>query len=247
MDYLIIGIFGFFIGILSGLFGFGGSSISTPILRGVLGIQPYLALASPFPMTLFSSIISVFNYQKKQLIDWRMSIKLAITVIPGSILGAYVTGFISGSALMYLTAVFLAYISIQMVRNKQVISIPHPERYILPLGFLIGFVSGMLANGGGILIVPLLLMLGVDIKRAVATSMAVVFFAVTPAIAVHWWLGHINWWISLALILGSVPGAYLGSRMVLNIDKRTLRKWYGIFVFVMAVYLALYELIFDRA
>ncbi len=240
--YLVVGIFGFVIGIFSGLFGFGGSSVSTPILRGILGVPAYLALASPFPMTLFSSFVSVHNYQKDKLVDWDMVAKLALTVIPGSIIGAYLTKYIPGAVLMYLTSAFLVYIAIEMIRKDGLnYKFNFSRTYVLPLGFLIGLVSGMLANGGGLLIVPLLILLGVDIKRAVATSMGVVFLAVTPSIVVHWWLGHINWWISLALILGVAPGSYIGSRLMVSVDKSGFKRWYGIFLGVMAVYLVFYE------
>lgn len=106
---------GFLIGMLSGMFGFGGSSISTPLLRVLFYIPPYYALASPFPMTIASSSVASIKYYRESLIDWSIVTNVLIFMIPGSILGAYLTRFISGKILMLLTAIFLFHISIRFI------------------------------------------------------------------------------------------------------------------------------------
>ncbi len=235
---------GIFIGLLGGMFGFGGSAISTPILRVFFLIPPYIALASPLPMTLVSSSIAVKRYHGEGLVDWKMAERMLLVLIPGSLLGAYATKYIGGKALMLLTAIFLVYISIKlMVAERRKIRVEKRLWVILLAGFTIGFVSGMLANGGGILMVPVLLLLGMGIKRAIGTSMALVLFVAVPSILVHWYLGHIDWLITLALTIGAIPGAYLGAWITVRADKDKLRRIYGIFLLLFAAYFALFELL----
>lgn len=238
--YLVVA--GIFIGLLGGMFGFGGSSISTPILRVFFLIPPYFALASPLPMTLVSSSIALKRYQEEKLVDWKIVEKMLLVVLPGSFIGAYATKYISGKALMLLTAVFLVYISVRLMFSEKKRKMEKRTWIILLAGFVIGLLSGMLANGGGILMVPILLLLGMSIKRAIGTSVAMVLFAAIPSILVHWYLGHIDWLITLGLTIGAIPGAYLGAWITVNVDKKKLRRIYGIFLLLFSIYFAIFEL-----
>ncbi len=244
VGFLWLVLAGVFVGLLGGMFGFGGSSISTPILRVAFYIPPYLSLASPLPMTLVSSSIALKKYQGENLVDWKIVEKMLVVIIPTSFAGAYLTKYLSGKILMLLTAAFLVYIAIRLMlsRNKRR-RVEHRLWVILLAGAFIGFLSGMLANGGGILMVPILLLLGMNIKKAIGTSVAMVLFAAIPSILVHWYLGHIDWLITLALTLGAIPGAYLGAWITVRADKDRLRKIYGIFLLLFSVYFALFEIL----
>ncbi len=234
---------GVFVGVLGGMFGFGGSSLSTPVLRIFFNIPAYLALASPLPMTLLSSSVAAYRYQKEDMIDWGVAKKMLVVLVPGSFLGAYVTKYVSGQMLMLLTALFLLYVAIRFILPRKEKKETVASTWVVLLaGFAIGFVSGLLANGGGIFVVPVLVLLGMGIKRAIGTSMAMVFFTAIPSILVHWYLGHIDWVITLALTIGAIPGAYLGSWLTVNMNRERLQKIYGVFLLVFAVYFAITEI-----
>jgi len=240
--YLIIA--GVFIGLLGGMFGFGGSALSTPVLRIFFLTPPFLALASPLPMTLVSSSIALKRYYDEKLVDWKMVEKMLLVILPGSFIGAYATAYISGKILMILTAAFLVYVAVRlMISGNRKRKMEKRMWVILLAGFVIGLLSGLLANGGGILMVPILLILGMSIKRAIGTSVAVVVFAAVPSILVHWYLGHIDWLITLGLTIGAIPGAYLGAWITVNADKKKLRRIYGIFLLLFSIYFAIFEIL----
>jgi len=244
LSFVLFVLTGVLVGFLGGMFGFGGSSISTPILRVLFLVPPYFALASPLPMTLLSASIATKKYMKEGFVDWQLVRDMMIVVIPGSFLGAYLTRYIDGKLLMLLTAIFLVYVSVRFIASREENKRKRASLYlVLLLGFLIGLVSGMLANGGGILIVPLLVLLGEEIKRAIGTSMALVLIVAIPSILVHWYLGHIDWLLTLALSLGALPGAYLGSCITIRIEKENLRRLYGAFLLLFSLYFALFEII----
>ena len=68
-------------GFCSGLFGLGGSSIGTPILR-LLGLPALIALASPLPLTFPSAIGGAIAYQKDRLIHWRIAVLTRLNKYP---------------------------------------------------------------------------------------------------------------------------------------------------------------------
>ena len=241
--FLLLILAGVFVGLMGGMFGFGGSSLSTPILRIFFSIPPYFALASPLPMTLISSAVATSRYQKEQFVDWNSVKKMLIVMIPASAAGAYLTAYVSGKVLMIITAVFLVYVAIRFIIPEKADSKELKRSvYIFISGALIGFLSGLLANGGGIFVVPILVLLGMKIKKAIGTSIAMVFFAAVPSLLVHWYLGHINWLITLALTIGAFPGAYTGAYITVRVPREKLKKMYGLFLLLFAIYFALFEI-----
>lgn len=235
---------GFLIGLLSGMFGFGGSSISTPLLRIFFSIPPYYALASPLPMSLISSTVASARYYKENLIEWKVVRNLLLFIVPGSVLGAYLTRYISGKLLMLLTAIFLFFISLRFILRRDVTIRKVEKRYLIaPAGFFIGFISGLLANGGGIFVVPVLFLLGMNLKKAIASSLVVVLLGAIPSIIVHAYLGHINWLLSLFLTIGAIPSSYIGASLTVKMDRAKLQFFYGLFLLFFSIYFGIFEII----
>jgi len=239
---VLIVITGTFVGLLGGMFGFGGSSITTPLLRIIFLVPPYQALASPLPMTLLSSSISTKKYHTAECVEWDIVKKMVIVMVIGSFLGAYATKYMGGKILMLLTAIFLMYMALRLIFSWRMNIKSISKLKVMIAGFFIGLLSGMLANGGGILIVPILMLLGLDIKKAIGTSVAIVFFVAIPSILVHWYLGHIDWWLTLLLSIGTIPGAYGGAHITIKMEKDKVRKLYGIFILLFALYFAIFEI-----
>jgi uncharacterized membrane protein YfcA len=108
-----------------------------------------------------------------------------------------------------------------------------------------GFVSGLLGVGGGIVMVPAFTAwIGMPLKRALGTSLAIIAVLVIPSTIVHALLGHIDWAIFLVLTLGVIPGARIGARLALGAQERTLRLAVGSFLLVIAVVYGARELSF---
>jgi uncharacterized protein len=103
--------------------------------------------------------------------------------------------------------------------------------------------TGLLANGGGFLLVPLyLLVFGLRMRQAVGTSLLVIVFLAIPTLATHWALGHIDWAISGALALGLVPASFIASRYAHTVEGPTLRRCFGVFLVVTGVAFTAYRL-----
>jgi uncharacterized membrane protein YfcA len=96
--------------------------------------------------------------------------------------------------------------------------------------------TGLLANGGGFLLVPLfVVLLGLSAGMAAGTSMVAVGALTIPTLAMHTALGHVDWALAIALMVGVLPGSYLGASMSHRIPSRRARQVFGAVLIVFAI------------
>ncbi|HET9496878.1 MAG TPA: sulfite exporter TauE/SafE family protein [Candidatus Limnocylindria bacterium] len=116
----------------------------------------------------------------------------------------------------------------------------------LVLGGLIGLGSGVLSGifgiGGGLVIVPgLIVLLGMTIKQAAGTSLAALLLPVGILGALEYWrAGHIDVRIAVVLALGLLIGAFFGARLALGLPNELVQRAFGVLLVVVGVRLALF-------
>lgn len=255
IDVVVVILLGVAIGIFSGLFGVGGSSISTPLLRLALNTSPFIALASPLPVTLPTALSGSIVYRREGLINGR-AVKWTIAGgLPTVVAGSLLTSRVSAYWLMFLVAASVVFVGIQLFRSRspaeidgQVPTDPrwdHPSaRLLMAVAAVVGLLSGLLANGGGFLLVPVFVLLfGARLREAAATSLPCVAAMAVPGTITHAYLGHVDWLLSLELSVGVLPATYLGAQISLWLRKVRLRKPFGVFMVVFGVYFFFRELL----
>jgi uncharacterized membrane protein YfcA len=221
---------GMAVGFLSGAFGKGGSAIATPLLH-LLGVPAIVAIASPLPATIPSSLLASRVYGSAGNIDRRVvRIGLPIGLLL-TLAGAILTRWVPGGPLVVLTDVLVLACAIRILVGHAV-TVERPERAtvvrILVVVGAVGFVSGLLGNSGGFLLAPLFIsVLGLPVHRALGTSLVLATCLAVPGTVVHAWLGHIDWSLTLAFGLASVPAATAGARIALRTHARPLALAYG--------------------
>jgi uncharacterized membrane protein YfcA len=243
MTIFITALIGVLVGFSSGLFGIGGSMFATPLLRMFAGLAPLLALASPMPAILPSSISGSVIYNRNNLIEWRVARISILCGAPLVVAGAWVTQFVSGTALMILTGVFLLYVGVTFLIRGWLLrerpdesTIQHTGR-IITISLFAGFLAGFLAIGGGIVFVPAYVrVLRMPVKRALATSLLCVGAFAIPGTIMHAALGHIDWLTVLILTITVIPLSNLGARAAVKLRSRTIERIYGIVVLAFAVW-----------
>ena len=114
-DAVTVGL-GFAIGVLSGLFGVGGSSIATPLLRVVLDTPSLIALASPLPATFPTAATGLAAYSREGLVNRRAVIWSVAGGLPAVVVGALLTRWVPGHWLMVLIALAVAGVGVEMLR-----------------------------------------------------------------------------------------------------------------------------------
>ncbi len=101
--------------------------------------------------------------------------------------------------------------------------------------FGVGLLTGLLANGGGFLLVPVfVLVLGLTAIEAAGTSMLVVGILTVPTLIVHWALGHIDWVVAGAFAAGLIPAAAVGARVSQHLSPARARAAFGTMLVVFA-------------
>ena len=232
-------------GFISAFFGIGGSSIDTPLLRIFLHLPPYLALASPLPAALLTTLVALLTYWKKQLVDFRVFRWSILGGLPGMILGASLSRFFSGQILMLITAGVLFLVGVNFILKKLTASGKEikkgyrvvPAAYITGAVFVLSALSGILANGGGLFLIPAyVLLFRMEMKKAIATSLLTVGVMILPAYLIHYRLGHIDPSVSSAMALGVIPMAYLGAKLDLKTKSSTIQLLFGLMLVVFSVY-----------
>jgi len=99
-----------------------------------------------------------------------------------------------------------------------------PLVYSLVIGLIAGLIAGVVGVGGGFIIVPFCVAyLGFSLKRAAGTSLVAISLIAIPGIVAHAWLGHIAWLYGVALMIGAIPGAQLGSWLIARLPERPMR------------------------
>ncbi|MFM6973744.1 MAG: sulfite exporter TauE/SafE family protein [Agromyces sp.] len=109
---------------------------------------------------------------------------------------------------------------------------------LIAVGLGAGFLSGLFGIGGGIIIVPLLVMLGFDIKKASAVSLGAVLIISIVGVTSYAGFGQVDWLLAAFLAIGSVTGAQIGSRLLNRLPARAVQLFFAVFLVAVAVSLA---------
>lgn len=254
-DAIVAVLLGAAIGVFSGLFGVGGSSVSTPLLRVTLNTAPLIAIGSPLPVTLPTALSGSIVYQREGLINARVVRWTVAGGVPTVVGGSLLTAVVSPHWLLFLVAASVVFVGAQLFRSQapalvagQTLSDPRWQQPSAPLLVLlaatIGFLSGLLANGGGFLLVPaFVLLFGARVREAAATSLPCVAAMAVPGTITHAVLGHIDWLLALELSIGVIPSTYLGARLSIWLRRRQLRKPFGVFMVAFGMYFFVRELL----
>jgi len=246
---------GVVIGVLSGLFGVGGSSISTPFLRILLHTPRLTALGSPLPVTIPTAIVGGYAYHRQGFVNWRVVRLVVIGGVPAVLAGSLLTKWVPAEGLMFLIAGAVFVIGVQMLARgtpapagraaaQAVAGWPQrPTLFVLGMGVVVGVLSGLLANGGGFLLVPAFVVLGARVREAAATSLPCVALLAVPGTVSHAALGHIDGVLALKLTAGVIPATFLGSYLSLRFRSVRMRRPFGIFLSIFGLYFFARELL----
>lgn len=229
------------VGVLFGVFGVGGSSIATPLLA-VLGVPGVVAVASPLPATIGASLVGAQAYLRERECDCKVAVWSLAGGVPGTIAGALLSRVIGGRALLIVSGLVLGLVGARVLRpvtddQRRSGESRRTARVVVTAAVAIGVFTGLLANGGGFLLVPLyLVVLGLGMRQSAATSLVVIAGLSVPTLATHWALGHVDWPVAGAFAAGAIPGALVGSRAAHRVAGDSVRKALGTLLVGFAVY-----------
>ncbi|HYF45867.1 MAG TPA: sulfite exporter TauE/SafE family protein, partial [Acidimicrobiales bacterium] len=207
------------IGLLYGLFGVG-SAFATPVLAAI-GVPGLAAVVAPLPALLPGSAAGALTYARRGQVDCRFAGWAVLGAVPASVVGAALSHRLGGELLVTASAVVLLLVGVRVLRPAKgglrslEVGAARRANPVLVVGVAagVGLLAGLLANGGGFLLVPTFIVLfGLDTPEAAGTSLTVAAAVTVPTLVTHALLGDIVWAVTLPFALGIVPGTVVGAR-----------------------------------
>jgi len=229
------------IGLVLSLFAAGGGMIAVPLLSFGVGMPLKQAVATSLIIVACISLVALLQKKRWQLIEWRLHRFFAIGGMIGGFLGASIGLHITDKIQAIIFAVLVLFVAWWMNSGlMQKISAhakttPCDCRYSMLAGVGTGLVTGLLGVGGGFLIVPLLLMLGVaNYQSAVAHSLILIISSSLVAALRYTESLDIAWHPTLLIVVLAAVGTWLGSLIADKYSSKYLQKAFSLMLTIMA-------------
>jgi hypothetical protein len=227
----LLALSGFFVGLLVGLTGVGGGSLMTPLLMLIFGIQATTAVGTDLLYAAATKSGGTLVHHRRGTIDWQVTRRLATGSIPAAIIALavlYKLGVV-GSASPPLITIVLAGVLILtamcVISHRQLRMLTATRgsesdpRHVAALTIIAGLVLGVLVTlssiGAGAIGMTALVLLypRTPIAKLVGSDIAHAVPLTLICGIGHWLLGSVNWLLLSSLLIGSLPGIYVGSHL----------------------------------
>ncbi|NOJ61352.1 sulfite exporter TauE/SafE family protein [Arthrobacter sp. 260] len=237
---------GLAVGILLGLVGAGGSIIAVPALVYGVGMSTGEAIPTSLLVVGMASVTALLP-RLRAGINWPVVGLVGAAGIPAAWGGAAVSTMLNPDLLMLFFAVIMMVAGIRMLGSVTETAgscSSGPRRSFrtcapkaLAVGLLIGFLTGLLGVGGGFLLTPALtLFLGLGLKQAVGSSLAIIAINSAAGFSAHAVGFTIDWPLVLAFALPAILGSLIASRLAALLPERILRVSFAILIFTVAAW-----------
>ena len=259
---------GVFVGVMSGLLGVGGGTIMVPIFRLAFGMSPLASTATSLFAIIPTSISGVVAHARAKTCVPKLGLALGVGGAVMSPMGVWLASVSPGWLVICVAAIVIGFSAFKMFKkavkcaptpragraggNVQAASAKAvPDQPVLSrkqylqgacIGLIAGLASGYVGVGGGFIMVPLMLaVLDIPMSLASGTSLIAITILAIPGVIEQGLLGNIDYLAGIAIVVGSIPGALVGARLVRVVPERQLRFIFGGFLLVAAVMLMLNE------
>ncbi|QXP94825.1 sulfite exporter TauE/SafE family protein [Methylococcus capsulatus] len=245
------------IGLLLGLLGGGGSVLMVPMLVYVAGFGPKEAITTSLVVVCLTSLTALAGHIRDGRVCWKMGAVFGLAGMAGAYGGGRTAAALPGGILLILFGLVMLATAVAMLRGRRGDAVPPGRAPQCPLrlpvlavlfdGGMVGALTGLVGAGGGFMVVPALNLLGrLPMHAAVATSLMVV--AMNSLAALLGYGGHVQVRYDLAgpIAGAAVGGSVVGGWLAARVGGTTLRRMFGGFVALIAVFLLYRELTPER-
>ncbi len=241
---------GLLAGVITGLVGGSAALVVTPFMTGFLGADAFWAIGLALATDVFASAASTITYARQGYVKFRRSFLMVIFAALGSIIGTYISTLVDNSALSSAAAFLTLLMGLKFIlsANKEDVKEkvdqkdPKVEQIINVLvGLFLGTFCGFIGAGGGMMILAVLtIVLGYELKEAVATSVLIMTFtALTGSVAHFIKAGDFPIGIIFISGISSIVGAYIGASFVSKTEDSKIKRIVGVIliaIFIMTIF-----------
>ncbi len=242
LNYIVAGAL---VGALVGLTGVGGGSLMTPLLVFLFGFSPSVAVGTDLLFAALTKSVGVIvHHNSHRSVNWKVASRLSFGSLPAAIIsivilkryetmGADLNRTIT--LVLGVALILTAWAILIKPRAREVeLKLPRSTARFLGrwrrlatiiVGSILGFLVTFSSVGAGALGTVSLLLLypALPAVKVVGTDLAYAIPLATVAGLGHWYIGNIDWLLLLTLLIGSVPGIWVGSHISAKIPERILR------------------------
>ncbi|MDP1975237.1 MAG: sulfite exporter TauE/SafE family protein [Alphaproteobacteria bacterium] len=255
-------------GFILGLIGAGGSILTIPILVYFFNIKPIIATSYSLIIVGIAALVGGIRYWQHKQVNIHAAIIFAIPAmltifitrtylvhyLPDPFLTIHTLTINNDLFIMLLFASLMILASIFMLKPHKImlISTTKTTRYKKIIRFInliscssgIGFLSGLIGTGGGFLIIPTLIgIFKLNVKEAIGTSLTIIAFNSLIGFSGDLIVGiDLNWTLIAYFLSFTLLGIWIGTSMSKGIKAENLRKLFGYFTLVIAIYVITKEL-----
>jgi uncharacterized protein len=241
MDPVLVA-FGLGVGVLVGMTGIGGGSLMTPLLILAFGVNPLTAVGTDLAYAAVTKTVGGYKHWRQRTVDLQLSAWMAVGSVPAAVGGVYLLNLIEraygrdfddflltllAAALLLCGAATLARAFLKRFHQRERSEFPLERRHkvgAITLGLFVGFVLGVTSAGSGALIaVGLILIFRLVPTRVVGTDVFHAAILLWAAAAAHIVSGNVDFGLAGNILLGSVPGVWLGSHWSVRVPVPVLR------------------------
>ncbi|MEC4985190.1 MAG: sulfite exporter TauE/SafE family protein [Oscillatoria sp. PMC 1068.18] len=243
-NWWLLGIGGLISGLLAGLLGIGGGTVLVPLLVASGYLYDYAVGTSSLAIVLTALSGTIQNWRMGN-IKFQRLIYLGLPAIFTAQLGAWLVVQLPNYfkevafGILLLVNIFLIGLKKRLVDNEN----GEINRKLNPLiaqigtGALAGLLAGLFGVGGGVILVPLqMLLLGEKIKVAIQTSLGVVVITSISAATGHAYQGNVLVWVGILLGLGGLVGAQFSTRFLPKIPDQIVSLLFRMLLVILAIY-----------
>ena len=247
MDPAIV-LFGLGVGVMVGLTGMGGGSLMTPLLILVFGVKPVTAVGTDLAYAAVTKTVGGYKHFRQRTVDMRLSSWMAIGSVPAALAGVYLLDLLEHaygarfakvlrallSAALLVTGVAVLVMALFLPklvdRERETVELERRHKVsAVVIGAFVGLVLGVTSAGSGALIaVALILAFRLVPRRVVGTDVFHAAILLWAAAAAHLVAGNIDFALAGTILVGSVPGVWIGSHWSVRLPVGALRAALGI-------------------
>jgi len=250
-EYVLVG---FIVGMCIAYSGVGAGALTTPLLVLFLGIGTDVAIGSDLLFALGTKLVAMIAHVQRRNVQPSVLWRLSLGGLPGAIVGVTISAHLHRvldihqleHTLRIAVAAALLLSAAVIFFNRRLAAdaangTPNnlPTLPIAAIGFFVGLTVSITSIGAGSLTLPLLLLVvpSIALRRLVGTDVAFAIVVLIPSLIGHFTIGDVNIKLAGMLLVGSVPGVFVGSHLVTRLPEQWFRGALATVLVVVAFFL----------
>ena len=235
---------GLVMGVLIGLTGMGGGALMTPFLI-LVGVRPSVAVGTDLFQMMFTKSFGAWQHHRQGTVNYRLVFLLALGSLPAALVGVallvvlrdyfdvsmdvFLTRMLGGVLTLVGVVLLLRLLFLRWFARRQSpgfgLALNGKKAFQLTaIGAAVGLLVGLTSVGSGTLfIVMLTILFPMSMRNIVGTDVAHSAILTTGAGLLHFGVGNVDLILAANILMGSIPGVLLGSRLTIRVPERGLR------------------------